>query len=199
MVLDGLWWLYGGGLVLVGLAVGRALRRIIDRLCDSPTPRWAGAVELATAGGWGWMWWRVGLSPYLVVALAYVSILVVLGFVDARTHRIPNVVVRPAILLALAVAILAMDLPAALGGAVVGGGFMLVCHLIFPRGMGMGDVRLSLFGGLALGPLGAGVMLLIALWLASIAGVTAMIVRRHGWGLRIPLGPFLAVGMLLAL
>ncbi|MBU1750715.1 MAG: prepilin peptidase, partial [Chloroflexi bacterium] len=77
MALDGLWWLYGGVLVLAGLAMGRVLRPVIDRLCGSPTPRWAGAVELVTAGAWGLLWWRVGPSPYLVLTLAYAGSLVV--------------------------------------------------------------------------------------------------------------------------
>jgi leader peptidase (prepilin peptidase) / N-methyltransferase len=71
--------------------------------------------------------------------------------------------------------------------------------LAYPRGMGMGDVKLAAFMGAALG-----LDVIVALFLGFVAALVPAIVllARHGRAARkqaIPLGPFLALGGLIAL
>jgi len=124
---------------------------------DRITPAYP-IVELATALLWvavaakyGWEW---TLLPPLVLVTATIA----LSVIDMYVYRLPDRIVFPALGLSLAtmvVAALAIDLPSAitkaLGGMAIYGGFLLLMHLISPRGMGFGDVKLALLLGLHLG------------------------------------------------
>jgi leader peptidase (prepilin peptidase) / N-methyltransferase len=100
------------------------------------------------------------------------------------------------------VAIVALDtdfLVEALIGAVAAGGFFLIAALLYPRGMGMGDVKLAGVLGLYLGRAVAPAILI-----ALIAGVivgAAVIARKgakEGRKTAVPFGPFLALGGIVA-
>jgi leader peptidase (prepilin peptidase)/N-methyltransferase len=84
---------------------------------------------------------------------------------------------------------------AALGAGVV----LFVIVLAYPRGMGMGDVKLAVFlGG------GLGVTVSVGLFIGFMAAFVpaAALLVRHGRSARkraIPLGPFLALGSVMAL
>jgi leader peptidase (prepilin peptidase)/N-methyltransferase len=130
----------------------------------------------------------------------FAAVLVVLSVIDARTRRLPNVIVLPAFVIVLAGQI-ALSPDRALEwilASLTAFGFLLVAHLAYPAGLGMGDVKLALLLGAALGwaVLGA---LMIGLLAAAIVGLVIMV--RDGWGARktaLPLGPFLALGGVLA-
>jgi leader peptidase (prepilin peptidase)/N-methyltransferase len=75
----------------------------------------------------------------------------------------------------------------------------LVTALIYPAGMGMGDVKLALLMGAALGR-GVAVALMLAMVLALLPSIVILV--RHGKAGRkmgIPFGPFLALGSVIAL
>ncbi len=121
--------------------------------------------------------------------------------IDLEHKLIPNIVVYPAAAIALATMILHdparwwVPVTAALGAA----GFLGLLHVIKPKGMGLGDVKLALLLGAVLG---ASVIpaLFIAFFVGSILG--AVLIARFGKGARttqIPFGPYLALGSLLAL
>src|SRR5260370_15172535 len=111
-----------------------------------------GAVGVRFAGDWV-------LPAYLVLAAS----LLVVSVIDLEHYMIPNRVVYPTIALALPLlagaAALEHDWPrfvhGLLGGAIAWT-LLLLVHLISPRGMGFGDVRLSFILGLYLGLLGSG-------------------------------------------
>jgi leader peptidase (prepilin peptidase)/N-methyltransferase len=92
-----------------------------------------------------------------------------------------------------------------LGHALVGGGgawlLLLLVHLVSPRGMGFGDVRLAFVLGLFLGWLGYSHVVLglfAGFLLGSVAGIVLVVGRRRSRKDAIPFGPFLAAGALLA-
>ena len=138
---------------------------------------------------------------HTVVAVFFVVVLAVISVVDIRTRRIPNRIVLPAALIVLVchVAIApdrALEWTVASLGAF---GLLLALSLLYPGGLGMGDVKLALLLGAALGWAVASA-LAIGLVAAALAGV-AMIVFG-GWSARkatMPLGPFLAFGALAVL
>jgi leader peptidase (prepilin peptidase)/N-methyltransferase len=137
----------------------------------------------------------------LALGLAFCALLVIVTLTDLERRVIPN-----AVLLvggAIGIGIAAVGDPGSLperGAAAVGAGAALLCvALAYPRGMGMGDVKLAAVMGLYLGRavvpaivIGCGVGALFGLWL----------IARHGSEARkraVPFGPFLALGGIVAL
>lgn len=134
--------------------------------------------------------------PELALGLVFVALLAAITLTDLERRVIPN-----AILLAgavLGVAIVAVTDPSSLGERVAAGagagGFLLVAALAYPRGMGMGDVKLAAVMGLFLGTAVAPAIA-VALCAGAAVGITLML--RHGAAARkqaVPFGPFLALG-----
>jgi leader peptidase (prepilin peptidase) / N-methyltransferase len=139
--------------------------------------------------------WR-GLAV-MVMALALVPVVVI----DLEHRLIPNLVVLPAAGVALACSVLATPgrwwVPvAAAGGAAA---FLGLLWLVYPRGMGFGDVKLALLLGAVLG---ASVIpaLAIAFFAGALLGAALLVrVGRTARKAAVPFGPFLAAGALLAL
>ncbi len=157
------------------------------------------AVELASAGLLAGSLAAFGLSLRAAAAAVFCGALVVVSATDL-THRIvPNRVVLPAAVVVLALMTWADPGPE---WAIAGAGaclFMLAAALAYPRGMGMGDVKLALLMGVALGR-----TVTLALLLGMITALVPAIVllARHGSKARkmaIPLAPFLALGSMVAL
>jgi leader peptidase (prepilin peptidase)/N-methyltransferase len=137
----------------------------------------------------------------IVLGLLLVTALVPITLIDLELRIIPNVITGPAALAAV-IAIAALDtdfLPEALIAGAAGGGFFLVAAILYPRGMGMGDVKLAGMLGLYLGRAVAP-----AIFIALIAGVVvgaAVIARKgaaEGRKTAVPFGPFLALGGIIA-
>jgi leader peptidase (prepilin peptidase) / N-methyltransferase len=137
----------------------------------------------------------------IVLGLLLVTALVPITLIDLELRLIPNLITGPAALAAV-VAIAALDtdfLPEALIAGAAAGGFFLLAALMYPRGMGMGDVKLAGMLGLYLGKAVAP-----AIFIALIAGVAvgaAVIARKgaaEGRKTAVPFGPFLALGGIIA-
>ena len=84
-------------------------------------------------------------------------------------------------------------------GAFGASGFLFASALAYPKGMGMGDVKLAFLMGAALGR-----TVTVALSVAMLASLVPSIVlfARHGKAARkmgVPFGPFLAFGAVVAL
>jgi leader peptidase (prepilin peptidase)/N-methyltransferase len=136
-----------------------------------------------------------GSSSWL--GLALVTALVPITFIDLDHKIIPNAIVLPAAVVGLVlVAVLQTDdlVEHLIAAGAAGGAFLLVLR-VYPRGMGMGDVKLVAMLGLYLGR-AVGPALLIALLTGTIVGIGIM--SRHGAGqgrkMQVPFGPFLAFG-----
>ncbi|MCO5328269.1 MAG: A24 family peptidase, partial [Solirubrobacterales bacterium] len=83
--------------------------------------------------------------------------------------------------------------------AAIAGGFLLVVTFLYPRGMGMGDVKLAAVMGIYLGRAVAPA-LLIGFAAGALFGIG--LIARHGSSARkmkVPFGPFLALGAVIAL
>ena len=134
--------------------------------------------------------------PELVLGLVLCGLLVTVTLTDLERRIIPNAILAAGSLAAVAI-VAASDpssLPERLIAAAGAGGFLLAAALAYPRGMGMGDVKLAAVMGLFLGR-----AVVPALAIAVLAGalVGAAMLIRHGSEARkraIPFGPFLAFG-----
>jgi len=169
------------------------------RSCDAKISWRYPAVELATALLIAACFWKFGLSGEAVVASFYSAVLVVLSSIDIERRIVPNRIVLPAAVLVLAAqTALRPSVQWVLGG--LGASlFLFLAALAYPRGMGMGDVKLALLLGFMVGK-----TVPIALFAGMIFALvpSAVLFARHGAAARkmgIPFAPFLALGGLLAL
>ncbi len=169
------------------------------RACGVAIPLIYPAVELTTALLVAACILRFGLSLRAAVAAVFCAVLVVISATDL-THRIvPNRVVLPAavfVLVAQLVIVPSLEWPLASLGAAL---FLFAAALAYPRGMGMGDVKLALLLGAALGR-GVAVALMLGMLAALVPAVVLLV--RHGAAARkmaLPFAPFLALGAVIAL
>ncbi|HEX4108819.1 MAG TPA: prepilin peptidase [Solirubrobacteraceae bacterium] len=138
----------------------------------------------------------------IALSAALVLVLVPAAAIDFEHRIIPNeVTVLGAVLaVALGAALDPSGEPTRLICGAAAGGFLLLAALAYPRGMGMGDVKLAGVMGLFLGTAVAPAML-IALIVG--VGVGAVVIARKGVQdgrkTAVPFGPFLAFGGLLAI
>jgi leader peptidase (prepilin peptidase)/N-methyltransferase len=157
------------------------------------------AVELATAVLLAGCVVAFGLSLHAAAAAVFCAALVVVTATDL-THRIvPNRVVLPAAAVVLVLMTAAEPSPEWAIAAVGASGFLLAAALAYPAGMGMGDVKLALLMGAALG---RSVPLALLLGMFAALVPSAVLFARHGMRARkmaIPFAPFLALGSVVAL
>jgi leader peptidase (prepilin peptidase)/N-methyltransferase len=140
-----------------------------------------------------------GLSARAAVAAFFCAVLVALSAIDL-THRIvPNRIVLPAAAVVLVAQTALQPSPEWALGALGGSLFLFLAALAYPAGMGMGDVKLALLLGAALGRT-VGVALMVGMIAALVP--SAVLLARHGSAARkmgIPFAPFLALGGVVAL
>ena len=140
-----------------------------------------------------------GPTAEAALAAGFCAVLVVLSVIDANHRIVPNRIVVPAAGIAL-VAHTAIDPTLAwLAWSLVAAGALFLVVLAYPRGLGMGDVKLALLLGAMLGA-SVTVALMVGLFAALVPA--AVLVSRHGASARkmgVPLVPFLSLGAVLAL
>jgi leader peptidase (prepilin peptidase)/N-methyltransferase len=159
------------------------------------------AVELATALLVVACFARFGFTGDAVVAGYFCAALVVLSAIDAERRILPDLIVLPSwgIVLAANIALhpeRALEYVVASLGASL---FLFLALLAYPKGMGMGDVKLALLLGAMLGK-----SVLVGMMIGMLAALvySTVLFARHGLGARkmaIPFGPFLAFGAIVAL
>jgi leader peptidase (prepilin peptidase) / N-methyltransferase len=165
---------------------------------------------------------RFGPSPALPAFCYLAGIGVPLAMIDARCQRLPDALTLPSYPVALALlGFAALLLPGGAGhflGALAGlglaCGIFLLQVLLYPAGLGWGDVKLSGLLGLYLGWLSGGGLSGSAGWLdqgtlvaglflgylfAAAAGLALIAARRASRKSRLPFGPYLLAGTLTAI
>jgi leader peptidase (prepilin peptidase) / N-methyltransferase len=172
------------------------------RACDtSISPRYP-LTEALTGALFAAVVIAKGASAGIWLDLIFVAGLVAVTRIDLEHRIIPNRIVAP---LALAAVVLTAVfephlLPERLIAGAAAGGFLLAAVLAYPAGMGMGDVKLAAVMGLVLGRAVAPAMF-IALIAGTIVGVGVLARKgvRDGRRTKVPFGPFLALGSVIAL
>lgn len=134
----------------------------------------------------------------LVNALAG-GVLVAVTVTDLERRIVPNRIIVPALAVALVVQTVRDPSIEWIVASLAAGGFYLIAALIYPAGLGMGDVKLAAFLGAWLGA-----PVIVALFAGSILALlpAAVIIAMRGKEARkvgIPFAPFLAGGAVIAL
>lgn len=169
------------------------------RSCGAAIPWLYPAVEIATAVLVAGCVLAFGLTLDALVAAFFCAVLVVISATDLEHRIIPNRVVLPATVVVLAAQTVLHPSFEWVLGALGAATFLLLAALAYRGGMGEGDIKLALLLGAMLGrtvPVG-----LMAGMLFGIAP-SLLLFARHGLKARkmkIPFGPFLALGAVFAL
>jgi leader peptidase (prepilin peptidase) / N-methyltransferase len=132
----------------------------------------------------------------IALGLVFVTMLVAVTLTDLERRIIPNKILLVAAIGGLAIVAVTDpgSLPERAIAAAAAGGLLLAAAIAYPRGMGLGDVKLAATMGLFLGR-DVGPAILVALLAGSLVGLA--MIARHGAAARkraIPFGPFLALG-----
>ena len=146
----------------------------------------------------------LGSLAVLIAFLYFAAVSIALCFIDIETHTLPNRIVYPSFLVALVLlgaAAALLDRWDALGGAGLGLVSLLALYfilaLLYPGGMGFGDVKLSAVIGLQLGWLGWDALAVGAFAPFLLGGVFAIVLvvfRKAGRKSGIPFGPWMLLG-----
>ena len=137
----------------------------------------------------------------VALGLVFVTMLLAVTLTDLEQRIIPNKILLVSVIVGVAIAAATEpgDLPERAIAAAAAGGLLFAAALAYPRGMGLGDVKLAATMGLFLGR-NVAPALLVALLAGSLFGL-AMIAREGAAARKraIPFGPFLALGGLVGL
>jgi leader peptidase (prepilin peptidase)/N-methyltransferase len=167
-------------------------------------------IELSTGILFALAFWKFDLSLRAAIYAAFFWVLVVLTVIDLEHKLLPTRIIYPSLVtgwvLLVIDAFVRDDMgrlaDAAIGLAIFGGFFFAIAFAV-PRGMGMGDVRLSLLLGTFLGYLGGPGFVLLGMFMSfltgGLIGVIAAAITKGGRKMKIPFGPFLAAGTLIAI
>jgi leader peptidase (prepilin peptidase) / N-methyltransferase len=169
------------------------------RDCRAPIGLRYPAVELTTAVLAVACFADFGFSLHALAGAIFCAALVTISATDIERRIVPNRVVLPATAVVLALMLVwrpSVEWPAAGFGAAL---FLFLAALAYPRGMGMGDVKLALLLGVAVG---RAVPVAMMVGMVSALVPSAVLFARHGAAARkmaIPFAPFLALGGIVAL
>jgi leader peptidase (prepilin peptidase)/N-methyltransferase len=173
------------------------------------------AVAIVNAALWAAVANKAEFARWWVAIVYFVvfSALLAVSVVDLRVYRIPDRIVFPSLGLTAVLIVAATlaivrpygDAVEPLEYAAIGMftyfAVLFVFHVVYPQGMGFGDVKLALLMGLSMGWLagsggGAAYMTLVALFVGCVVGIVFGLVVRlaRGRGGAFPFGPALAAG-----
>jgi leader peptidase (prepilin peptidase)/N-methyltransferase len=167
-------------------------------------------VEILTSVVWAVTTWRLGREISTIGYLLFFAGLIALSMIDIDTKLLPKKIVY----ISGAFLVFFLTLDAIIAGdfeplrnsvivAAVYSGFLFILWFVTGgRAMGFGDVRLAIFLGFAMGYYGFIVSyagLLVSLFLGAFIGIGVAIASGGGRKMKIPFGPFLAMGTIIVL
>ena len=143
-----------------------------------------------------------GVTPAAALGIVLVLVLIPVSLIDLDLRLIPNRITAPAAVVAVVLGT-ALDPGGELERLIAGAGaglFLLLAVLAYPRGMGMGDVKLAGVLGLYLGRAVAPALLVALVGGVVVGGaIMARVGVAAGRKTKVPFGPFLALGGVVAI
>ena len=182
------------------------------RSCRAPiSPRYP-LVELANALFYLAVFQRTGVALAFIPIAAFVSMTIILIFIDAEIQILPNVITYPGIVVGFCIGALppiaslatSDSLMTSAAGAVIGAGFLLAVALTYKlirriEGMGLGDVKMMAMVGAALGWEGVLEVMLVGSIVGAVIGVPIALRTEKRMRYELPFGVFLGYATLIML
>ncbi|MBD7983031.1 prepilin peptidase [Sporosarcina sp. Sa2YVA2] len=157
-------------------------------------------MEFLTGTLFAFAYYQLGFSLELLIAILFISMLVIITVSDIAYMLIPDKVLLP---FAITLLVLRLVIPLSpwwdsLLGAVVGFGVLFLIAVVSKGGMGGGDIKLFFVIGLVLGTANTLLTLFLASVIGSIAGI--YILKKTGKGRKtpVPFGPSIALAAIIA-
>ncbi|RLB18569.1 MAG: prepilin peptidase [Deltaproteobacteria bacterium] len=174
------------------------------RVCGHPISAQYPLVELSMGLISLALFIRYGASYQYILYLLFTGSLVVITFIDLHHQIIPDVVSLPGIAVGFLSSffLISVSWIDSVIGIVAGGGALLVIAIIFEKltgreGIGGGDIKLLAMIGAWMGWKALPFIVLVSSLAGTIIGGGALLITGKGYGVRIPFGPFLAMGTLI--
>jgi leader peptidase (prepilin peptidase) / N-methyltransferase len=169
------------------------------RSCGERIPVRYPIVELLTAVLIVACGFRFGLSADALVAAFFCAVLVVISAIDIEQRIVPNRIVLPATLVVLIAQTILHPSPEWAIAAFCAALFLFLPALVYPAGLGMGDVKLALLLGAMLGR-NVAVALMVGLLSAFVPSIVLLATKGSAARkVALPFAPFLAFGGIVAL
>ena len=145
--------------------------------------------------------YKYGLTLEALIYYVYIAALLVITFIDIDHQIIPDVISLPGIPLFFLASfgLSQIDYLDSLIGILVGGGSLFLVAWTYrlitkKEGMGGGDIKLLAMIGAVVGWQGVLFTIFVGSAVGTLAGALVMLKSRRGMKLKIPFGPFLAIG-----
>lgn len=194
--------------IIGGIIAGYFLNAVTPRLEDKTpflealraSPHYEGKIEILTSLLFLINFYYFGLSIETLNGIILSCLLIVISIVDLHIRIIPNIIVLPFTTIGLIINTIKnftqwwKPLSCSFGAFL----FMLIIHLIYPKGMGMGDVKLGFMVGSYL-VTNVIIALPLSFLILSIYGLFLIIGRKVKLKDAIPFAPFISLGSLIAL
>jgi leader peptidase (prepilin peptidase)/N-methyltransferase len=188
-----------------GFALGWPIEWLIQRFPKgtgtAPSARRRWIVAGMTAFLFAAVTVQIGFHARLAPALLLTALIVPASVIDLRHRIIPNAINVPGAAVVYLTAVVTQPDRWAelLIGGLAAAAFLYVAWLVYPAGMGLGDVKMTLMIGLALGRY-AGVALFAAFAISLLPSIAVLVLKGpRGRKVAFPFGPFLAAGAMVAL
>jgi len=179
------------------------------RYCQAPIPQRPFWVEAGSGFLFAFTYWHFGLGVEFALAAIYGSLFIVLGGIDLEHQLILNKIVYPASAVALIISvflpqteIMSFPWPVSLNGIIggaIGLALFLVPILVYPKGMGWGDVKMAGLIGLVTGFPLIFVALFMAVILGGLLASALLLLKVKKRKEAIPFGPFLSLTTIVTL
>jgi leader peptidase (prepilin peptidase)/N-methyltransferase len=144
---------------------------------------------------------KYGLSFEALIYFTFIATLLVITFIDIDHQIIPDVISLPGIPIFFAASFALSDITlveSILGILIGGGSLWIVAQLYYvltrKEGMGGGDIKLLAMMGAIIGWKGVLFTIFVASAIGTVVGMLVMVKSRTSMKLKVPFGPFLAIG-----
>jgi len=185
------------------------------RACRAPIALRYPLVELANALFYLAVFLHVGPTPAFILIAAFISMTILLIFIDAEIQILPDAIDLPGIAVGVAIGalgvgasyaqlVLSANIVDALAGALLGAAVIIAVVGVYwlvrrVEGMGQGDIKMLAMIGAALGWRAVPGVLLIASVAGAIVGVPMALRSARGMRMALPFGVFLGFAALTVL
>ncbi len=173
------------------------------RYCHIQIPLTYLTVEILTPCLYLLLWHTFGISVDFAIYLLFVSILIIITFIDFEYQLILNILTYPMIAIGLLISFFKGTLVSSLIAGLVGGGLIFLIVIVSPfifkkEGMGAGDFKLATVIGVYLANWKLTLLsLFLASFLGSLVGIALILLGKKKLGEYIPFGPYLAAGVVI--